>query len=39
QLGVNRYPSLLLQKNNQIIPIGGGVMTPETIEARFKNLY
>ena len=39
QLDVNSYPSLLLQKDNQIIPIGGGVMTPDKIEARFKNLY
>ncbi len=39
QLDVNSYPSLLLQKENQIIPIGGGVMTPDKIEARFKNLY
>ncbi|MEK4498433.1 DsbA family protein [Bacillus anthracis] len=39
QLGVNSYPSLLLQKDNQIIPIGGGVMTPDKIEARFKSLY
>ena len=36
QLDVNSYPSLLLQKDNQIIPIGGGVMTPDKIEARFK---
>ena len=36
QLDVNSYPSLLLQKDNQIIPIGGGVMTPDKIEARLK---
>lgn len=39
QLGINSYPSLLLHKDNQLIPIGGGVMTSDKIEARFKDCY
>ena len=39
QLGINSYPTLLLHKDNQLIPIGGGVMTPDKIEERFKDLY
>ncbi len=38
QLGVHSYPTLLLQKGNEYIGLGGGVMTADKIEARLDVL-
>ncbi|USK84504.1 DsbA family protein [Peribacillus asahii] len=38
QLGVQSYPTLLLQKGDEFIALGGGVMTAEKIEARLENV-
>ncbi|AYV71846.1 DsbA family protein [Bacillus sp. PK3-056] len=38
QLGIQSYPTLLLQKGEEFIELGGGVMTAEKIEARLKNI-
>lgn len=38
QLGVHSYPTLLLQKGNEYIELGGGVMTPEKLEARLESI-
>lgn len=37
-LGVHSYPTLLLQKGNELIGLGGGVMTPEKLEARLDSI-
>ncbi len=38
QLGVDSYPTLLLQKDGEIIRLAGGAMTAEKIEDRLKNI-
>lgn len=38
ELGVLSYPTLLLQKGNEYIGLGGGVMTPEKLEARLASV-
>jgi len=38
QLGVQSYPTLLLQKGDEFIGIGGGAMTAEKIEARLESV-
>lgn len=38
QLGVQSYPTLLLQKGNEFIELGGGAMTAEKIEARLESV-
>ncbi len=38
QLGIQSYPTLLLQKGNELIALGGGVMTAEKIEARLESI-
>ncbi|MCM2532308.1 DsbA family protein [Neobacillus pocheonensis] len=37
-LGVQSYPTLLLQKGDEFIGLGGGVMTVEKIEARLESV-
>lgn len=36
QIGVQNYPTLLLQKGDDFIGFGGGVMTTEKLEARLE---
>ncbi|EMR07302.1 DSBA-like thioredoxin domain protein [Bhargavaea cecembensis DSE10] len=38
QLGVQGYPTLLLQKGDELIGLGGGVMTAEKIENRLRSV-
>lgn len=38
QLGIQSYPTLLLQKGDELIALGGGVMTAEKIEARLESV-
>ncbi|HZG71864.1 MAG TPA: DsbA family protein [Chondromyces sp.] len=38
QLGVQSYPILLLQKGDEFIGLGGGVMTAEKIETRLESV-
>lgn len=38
QLGIQSYPTLLLKKGEQLFELGGGVMTPEKIEARLMKI-
>lgn len=38
QLGVQSYPALLLQKGDEFVGLGGGVMTAEKIEARLESV-
>ncbi|MBS4192889.1 DsbA family protein [Bacillus sp. FJAT-49705] len=38
QLGVQSYPTLFLQKGDEFIGLGGGVMTAEKIEARLESI-
>ena len=38
QLGVQSYPTLFLQKGDEFIVLGGGVMTAEKIEARLESV-
>ncbi|NRG32535.1 hypothetical protein [Niallia circulans] len=38
QLGVQSYPTLLLQKGDEFFGLGAGVMTTEKIEARLKSI-
>lgn len=38
QLGVQSYPTLLLQKGDEFIGLGEGVMTAEQIETRLKSV-
>lgn len=37
QLGVHSYPTLILQKGDEFIGLGGGVMTAEKLEVRLKS--
>jgi putative protein-disulfide isomerase len=37
QLGVHSYPTLLLQKGEELIGLGGGAMNTEKIEARLES--
>lgn len=39
ELGINSYPTLLLKRGVNYIPIGGGAMTADKIEARLKDIY
>jgi putative protein-disulfide isomerase len=38
QIDVHSYPTLLLQKGDEFIGLGGGVMTTEKLEARLKSV-
>ncbi len=38
QLGVQSYPTLLLQKGDEFIGLGGGVMTAEKLESRLESV-
>lgn len=38
ELGVHSYPTLLLKKGQEILPLGGGAMTAHKLEERFKNI-
>lgn len=38
QLGVQSYPTLILQKGDEFIGLGGGVMTAEKLEARLESI-
>lgn len=38
QLGTQSYPTLLLQKGDELFELGGGVMTPEKLEERLKSI-
>jgi putative protein-disulfide isomerase len=38
QLGIQSYPTLLLQKGDEFIVLGGGIMTPEKIEGRLASI-
>lgn len=38
QLGIQSYPTLLLQKGDELFELGGGVMTPEKLEARLASI-
>ncbi|WDF05544.1 DsbA family protein [Shouchella hunanensis] len=35
-LGINSFPTLLLKKGDELIPLGGGVMTNEKLEIRLN---
>ena len=38
QLGIQSYPTLLLKKDDEYFSLGGGVMTPEKLEARLQSI-
>lgn len=38
QLGVTSYPTLLLQKDDEVVSFGGAALTAEKLEARLANL-
>lgn len=38
QLGIQSYPTLLLQKGDELFELGGGAMTPEKLEVRFASI-
>ncbi len=38
RLGVQSYPTLILQKGNEFIQIGGGAMTAEKIETHLESV-
>lgn len=38
QLDIHSYPTLLLKKGDEVIGLGGGVMTAEKIEARLEQI-
>ncbi|MCU7711352.1 DsbA family protein [Priestia sp. JV24] len=39
ELGIHSYPTLLLKRGENYIPIGGGAMTADKIEARLQDIY
>lgn len=38
EMGVNSYPTLILQKGDRLIKIGGGAMSAEKLEENLQNI-